>query len=72
MDRHLHLTTSRSAGGGGMTSLEHAAQLSAVRASLLTDSARFTNHDVYPLRAAETVAVTAKPSAGTAAVGTTD
>jgi hypothetical protein len=60
-----HLTTSRPAGRGGMTSQEHAAQRSAVRASLLTDSARFTHHDVYPLRDAGTCALTAVPSAAT-------
>ena len=31
-----------------MTPQEHAAQVSAARASLLLDSARPTRHDVYP------------------------
>jgi hypothetical protein len=35
-----------------MTPQEHAAQLWAVRASLLADSARLTHHDVYALRTA--------------------
>ena len=46
-----------------MTPQEHAAQLSAVRASLLADSGRSTHHDVYAHRAAEHAPAAAAPAA---------
>jgi hypothetical protein len=51
-----------------MTPQEHAAQLSAVRASLLADSGRSTHHDVYALRAAEPVSVAGDATAAPAPV----
>ena len=59
MDRHLPLATARPVSGGDMSPQEHALQLSAVRASLLTDSSRFTHHDVSAARTAETNPVAA-------------
>jgi hypothetical protein len=51
-----------------MTPQEHAAQLSAVRASLLADCGRSMHHDVYALRAAEPVSVAGEATVAPALV----